>query len=117
MASYPAAFVTHGGLSRAPARALLHGRLPDTIALRQSKMAFSPTYDAMLQAHAAQAIERLADQRAAGAGEWLDLAWLERALRVAGQGVRLSTDAAFRLQCTAMAAEFFRWWRDTARQA
>jgi asparagine synthase (glutamine-hydrolysing) len=93
-------------------RAILRGRLPDAIALRQCKMPFSPTYLGMLADQAAAARERIPPQRAAGAGEWLDLDWLDRALtRVASQP-SLAHTQPFTVQSTAIAAEFFRWWSE-----
>jgi asparagine synthase (glutamine-hydrolysing) len=75
-------------------------------------MPFSPTYLGMLADQAAAARERIPSQRAAGAGEWLDLDWLDRALtRVASQP-SLARTQPFTVQGTAIAAEFFRWWRD-----
>lgn len=112
VAGFPAVFTVHDGASRAMIRALLRNRLPDRIAHRQCKMAFSPSFQPMLRQQAADARERIAAQAAAGAADWLDLAWLDRALERAARGARLTPGQAFRAQGTAIAAEFFRWWRD-----
>lgn len=110
-AGYPASFVLRDGMSRAPVRALLRGRLPDVIARRTSKMAFSPTHDHMLRTQAGEELDRLADQRAAGADEWLDMDWLERSLIQVRDAADTRRIDRFKLQATAGAAEFFRWWR------
>ena len=112
VASFPAGFAVHDGAPRAMIRALLRGRVPDRIALRECKMAFSPTFEPMLRQQAGAARERIAAQREAGAGDWLDLAWLDETLGRVTTSYSLNADQAFRVQSTAIAAEFFRWWRD-----
>jgi asparagine synthase (glutamine-hydrolysing) len=115
-ASLPANLARHDGVPRAIARAILQGRLPERIVSRTSKMPFSPTYPILLATHANTARERLVAQREAGAGQWLDLGWLDLALaRVAGGAPSVTADL-FRIQATATAAEFFRWWRDQANK-
>lgn len=114
-AAWPAGFAVHDGAPRAIVRALLRGHVPDRIAARQSKMAFSPTYAIMLREQAHRARARLDAQRKAGAGDWLDLDWLEKMLGRTATGAPLSAGDAFRVQGTAAAAEFFRWWHDQAR--
>lgn len=110
----PTGFISNDGASRAIARAILQGRLPERIVSRTSKMPFSPTYPILLATHANTARERLVAQREAGAGQWLDLGWLDLALaRVAGGAPSDAADL-FRIQATATAAEFIRWWRDQA---
>lgn len=111
-ASLPAEYANHRGVPRAIGRAILRDRLPDRIVSRTTKMPFSPTYPLLLATHAEIARERLAAQRAAGADEWLDLDWLDRALGDLALGRAAPTTRLFRIQATAMAAEFFRWWRD-----
>ncbi|QQQ18557.1 hypothetical protein JIP62_14935 [Brevundimonas vitis] len=111
-ASLPAEFARHNGVPRAIGRAILRGRLPDTIVSRTSKMAFSPTYPLLLQTQAPTARERLRAQREAGAGEWLDLEWLDQALADLANGRPFNTPMLFRIQATANAAQFFGWWRD-----
>jgi asparagine synthase (glutamine-hydrolysing) len=109
---FPARFLRHGGLDRAPARALLKGRLPDSIRLRTRGLPFSPDYDDRLRAQAPMALDRIPAFRAAGVDEWLDLDWLAEALaRVHIHGPRTLTEA-FELQLTACAAEFLTWRRD-----
>ncbi len=105
-ASWPATFLDEGGLDRAMARNLLKGRLPDSIRLRPKGMAFSPDYHQRLHRQAGDAVQRLPVWRAAGADEWLDLQWLQ---------ISLSDPAnadPFKLQVTAIAAEFLVWWRE-----
>lgn len=111
VAALPASFATKDGAPRAMARALLRGHVPDRIALRQCKMAFSPTYQIMLRAHAPAARARIAAQHDADAGDWLDLDWLDRSLAAVAAGATLTLRQSFRVQGTAIAAEFFRWWR------
>lgn len=115
MAGLPAIHVAHDGIERAPIRALMRGRLPDRIVDRETKRPFSPTYYQMLAAHAPAAIARIPAQRAAGAGEWLDLDWLERTLTLAHGRAALSHQTFWRLQATALAAEFFSWWQSEVR--
>jgi asparagine synthase (glutamine-hydrolysing) len=111
MSSLPAGFVRHEGSDRAPIRALTRGGLPDAVVMRPKGMAFSPSYHIMLRAQADAAIGRLHDQRLAGAGEWLDLDWLELMLRRVRDGAAFNTQTLVRVQGTAYAAEFFRWWQ------
>lgn len=112
VAGFPAGFTVHDGAPRAMIRALLRNRLPDRIAERQCKMAFSPSFQPMLRQQAADARDRIAAQADAGAADWLDLAWLDKTLERAARGAMLTPDQAFRAQGTAIAAEFFRWWRE-----
>ncbi len=112
--SLPTEFISHAGVSRAIARAILQGRLPEQIVSRASKMPFSPTYPMLLATHANAARERLAAQREAGAAQWLDLDWLDQALSETANNRVSATTELFRIQSTAIAAEFFRWWRDQA---
>nr|WP_299856594.1 asparagine synthase-related protein [Sphingomonas bacterium] len=115
MSSFPAGFVRHGGIDRAPARALMHGHLPEAVVTRPKGTAFSPTYHLMLRAQADAAIARLPDQEQAGAGEWLDLAWLKVMLASVRDGARFNTQTLVRIQGSAYAAEFFRWWARVVR--
>jgi asparagine synthase (glutamine-hydrolysing) len=99
---------------RAPARALLKGRLPDSIRLRPKGMPFSPDYYDRLRAQAPQALDRIPAFRAAGVEEWLDLDWLAQGLiRVHSRGAR-DVPEAFQIQLTAHVAEFLTWRRDAA---
>jgi asparagine synthase (glutamine-hydrolysing) len=108
----PTGFISNDGVPRAIGRAVLRGRLPDRIVSRTSKMPFSPTYATLLMTHANIARERLVVQREAGAAEWLDLDWLDQALASVAGGKAFTTTELFGIQATAVAAEFFRWWRD-----
>lgn len=114
VSTFPAAFTRHDGIARAMVRALLKDRLPDSIVYRQCKMPFSPTHPQRMKDQAPAARARIGAQRAAGAGEWLDLDWLDRALCQVASGTAVSADRAYRTQSTALAAEFFRWWSERA---
>lgn len=110
-ASFPARFAHHDGLDRAPARHIMIGRLPDSIRLRPKGPGFSPDYAERLRAQAGTALARLPVLRAGQIDDWLDLDWLERALRliaVRGQGARVDP---FETQLTAMVAEYLLWWQ------
>lgn len=117
MAGYPAEFLRHAGVDRAPIRALLAGRLPESVVTRPKGLAFSPTYTVMLRDQAGAAIARISEQRRAGAGEWLDLAWLERTLGRMQRGEHLPPQTVIRVQGTAYAAAFFDWWQQAVRRA
>lgn len=109
VAPMPAAFLEHGGLDRALARMLLKERVPDAIRLRRAGKPFSPDYGRRVQAHAAAALGEVVRFRAAGAGEWLDLDWLEQALDgLSKRQTALQADA-YEAQATAVAAAFFAW--------
>jgi asparagine synthase (glutamine-hydrolysing) len=107
-ASFPAEFFNHGGDTRALARAMLRGRVPEFVRTRRSSLPFSPDYRRRLKEQAQQASLRLDAFRQAGAGEWIDLDWLGKALRAiggAGENEFLEAQA----QLTSAAAEFFCW--------
>lgn len=111
-AGMPVGFLTQGGLTRAPGRTLLAGKVPEHIRLRRDLVPFSPDYADRLRRDAPRARDRLAGYAAADVGEWLDLAWLDAALaKVAGGGDR-SVDVS-QVQVTALAAAFLADW--TAR--
>ncbi len=112
-AAMPAGFTFRDGLSRAFARAMLKDRLPDSIRLRTDRVPFSPDYVTRLQQFAPTIQERLAVFYEAGAGEWLDIAWLAEAARQAA-GRKMSIPQQFQLQVTALAAEFFVGWGQMA---
>ena len=78
---FPTSFSNYGGMTRAPARALLAGKLPDSIRLRRSGMPFCPDFYPRLAREAPEARARLPLFRRAGISDWLDLDWLERAPR------------------------------------
>lgn len=114
-AGFPAHFLERDGYSRAPARAMMAGRIPDAVRLRRDAMPFSPDYMLRLKVEAPAASARLADFRKAGVDDWLDLDWLEASLaRFADRGPSSISDA-FEVQLTAMTAEFLLWWRNGAR--
>ncbi|HVR91338.1 MAG TPA: asparagine synthase-related protein [Novosphingobium sp.] len=111
-ASFPASFLEHCGLDRAPVRLMLSGRLPEAIRLQPKGIGFSPDYDLRLKRHAPAARQRLAVFRKAQIDEWLDLAWLDATLgRIAVHGPQDVIEAQS-AQLTAMAAEFLLWWRE-----
>lgn len=110
-AGFPAQFLVHDGLNRAPARAMMAGQLPEAIRLRRTTGAFSPDYMTRIRSQAPAALERLSVFRKAGAEDWIDLVWLEQALQQVGARGPQSIPEAFEVQLTAMAAEFLVWWR------
>lgn len=110
-AGFPAAFLFHGGLNRAPARHLLAGRLPDSVRLRRSGAPASPDHMARLRRQAPAARERIAAFRHAELDDWIDLDWLDAALaRVGANGPRDFAES-YEVQLTAITAEFLLWWR------
>jgi asparagine synthase (glutamine-hydrolysing) len=110
MAAFPAEYVAHGGMDRAPIRALLAGRVPERVAMRETKQPFAPTYFALLAAQAPNARTLIPAQRLAGADEWLDLDWLDQQLEAAIGGATLSRETWSQVHCTVLLAEFIRWW-------
>lgn len=110
-AAMPASFMCHGGMRRALARTLLKDQLPDSVRLRESGRPFSPDFMQRLRTQAPLALARMDLFRAAGAGEWLDLPWLAEALARAGKRGPANIQEAFEVQVTAIAAEFFVWWK------
>jgi len=110
-ATMPAAFTEQEGQSRALARALLRGRVPEEIRTRRSGLPHAPDHLPRLKRQAATLPDRIARYRAEGAGDVVDLDWLHaNALRVAEHGARSYNDM-FELQLTAMLAEFLSGWR------
>lgn len=110
-AGFPARFLVHDGLDRAPVRHMLAGHLPDSVRLRRSGGAASPDHMLRLQRQAEAARARIATFRKAEVQEWLDLDWLDQALaRVAERGPANFTEA-YEVQLTAITAEFLTWWR------
>ena len=110
-AAMPARYLHHGGANRALARAMLKDRLPDSVRLRRSGCPISPDHALRLRRQAQQPLERMELYRAAGAGEWLDLEWLEGALASMARHGAADDRAANLAQMTAIAAEFFVWWK------
>lgn len=112
-ASAPLKLLQNIGHDRGAARTILLDRLPDAIRLRRSGLPADPGHMRRLQHFAGPTRARLPAFRKAEADEWLDLEWLDMALaRIAAQGPSNVADAN-RVQLTAMAAEFFCWWRHT----
>jgi asparagine synthase (glutamine-hydrolysing) len=113
---FPASFSNHGGMTRAPARALLAGKLPDSIRLRPSGMPFCPDFYPRLTREAPEARARLLILRRAGIGEWLDLDWLDQRLAQLESSWRPQIAEAFQIQLTANVAEFLLAWYDGASE-
>jgi asparagine synthase (glutamine-hydrolysing) len=111
VATMPHVFHVTRAQNRRLGRAVLERCIPDHIRLRRSGMPFSPDYEARLRLHAAPAIGRITDFRLAGADEWIDLDWLHGALSRIGRGEITSPRERLQAQLTAMAGEFFVWWR------
>jgi len=112
VATMPAAYMEHGGLTRAPARLLLKDRLPDRIRLRLDGKPFSPDYMDRLRAHASTTLGHLEEFSAAGAGDWIDLKWLEAGLMRLSNQASITAQEATAVQSTAVAAAYFKWWAD-----
>lgn len=109
-AGMPYSFIDHAGVTRAPARALLSGMVPESVRLRQRGLPFSPDYHDRIHAQAGRARTRIPGFVAAGAGEWLDLAWLDTALGAIAGGADVSLDTIYEVQTTATAAAFIADW-------
>lgn len=110
-AGFPADYLVHGGLDRAPARFMAAGMLPDSIRLRRTFAPGSPDYMVRIQREAPAALARLVLFRRAGCDDWFDLDWLETALGAIARNGAGSVAEAFEAQLTAMAAEYLVWWR------
>lgn len=109
-AGMPYSFIDHAGVTRAPARALLSGMVPESVRLRRRGLPFSPDYRDRIRAQAGRARTRIPGFVAAGAGEWLDLAWLDTALGAIAGGADVSLDTIHEVQTTATAAAFVADW-------
>lgn len=105
----PSAFRLHAGRTRALSRALLHGRVPDTVSLRTSKLPFAPDLPLRVQRGAADALRRIALFEDAGVGGWIDLGWLREALSRAALGRVTQPQDVYSLRATAVTAEFLFW--------
>ncbi|MEO8374514.1 MAG: asparagine synthase-related protein [Sphingomonas bacterium] len=112
VATMPAAYMEHGGLTRAPARLLLKDRLPDGIRLRRDGKPFSPDFMDRLRTYALPTIKYIDDFSAAGAGEWIDLEWLRNRLTTISNQADIAVQEAAEVQSTAVAAAYFKWWAD-----
>jgi len=109
VAGMPAAYMEQGGLTRAPARLLLKGRLPDSIRLRVDGKPFSPDFMDRIRTHALPTIEHVEEFAAAGAGDWIDLAWLKHRLTSISTQASITAQEAAEVQSTAVAAAYFKW--------
>ncbi len=108
-ACLPARLTEVGGLSRAFARSMLRRRLPQ-ISARTDKPPFAPDFYARLEREAPVALARIGLHRRHGAGDWIDLDWLERELTALASGGRKPALLMMEIHNTAVAAEFFVWW-------
>lgn len=115
-ASLPAGFTRHAGLDRAIARSLMAGQLPDSIVFRRTGMPYSPSYRSMLTSQAGAARDRIATFRQADLDQWVDLDWLDTTLWQIQRSRAMPFDTLFRLQQTALFAEFLLWWTVEQRQ-
>jgi asparagine synthase (glutamine-hydrolysing) len=111
-AGFPLKMLINGGHDRGMARALLAGRLPDSIRLRRRGMPASPDHMLRLQRQAGSARQRIAYFRKADINDWLDLDWLDSALQAVAARGPANVHEANEVQLTAMAAEFLLWWRN-----
>jgi asparagine synthase (glutamine-hydrolysing) len=108
-ATMPAGYLQRGGLDRAPARMMLKGRLPDSVRLRRTGGPFSPDFLVRAQRQALPTIDRIAAFRATEANDWLDLAWLERELRLLSVPGAATYERVHQVQATTGAASYFEW--------
>lgn len=111
-AGFPLKMLINGGHDRGMARALLAGRLPDSIRLRRRGMPASPDHMLRLQRQAGSARQRIAYFRKADIDDWLDLDWLDSALQAVAARGPANVNEANEVQLTVMAAEFLLWWRN-----
>lgn len=116
VAGMPAHFLVNRERNRILGRAVLSGFISDDIRLRRSGIPFSPDYEARLATHAGKARARIDAFQDHGAGDWLDLQWLDQSLKQLSDGEPMSPTEKLKTQLTAMAAEFFLWWEDIAQQ-
>ena len=108
-ASFPTEFFQHEGQTRAIARAILRGKIPEEVRVRRRGMAFSPDYELRLHKQAAEARKRLPVFYSAGVDRWIDLRWLEKTLLAAERNPKMPYWELMGLQSTVCAAEFFAW--------
>ena len=109
-ASFPYRFITHGGTIRAPARALLAGKVPDDVRLRRHGRPFSPDYMIRIRQQALMARRHLMDYRRAGIDQWLDLRWLDGSLQRIAERPNKPLEFIFRVQMTSTVAGFLLHW-------
>jgi asparagine synthase (glutamine-hydrolysing) len=109
-AQLPVRFLRHEGLTRPIARALLKGRVPDSVRLRTQGRPFSPDYVRSLKAQARGVQARFAVFRESGASRWIDLAWLNAGLeRLADSEGETDYKLYYAVHGTALFAEFLVW--------
>ncbi len=111
-AGFPAAFLTHGGMTRSVARHMLRGHLPDSVRLRTSGLPASPDHLDRLRWQAPAARARIATFRKAGIDDWIDLDWLESALWDVEANGLASYAQGNDVQLTTVAAEYLLSWLD-----
>lgn len=108
-AGMPKGFSHQLGVTRSLARAMLKGRVPNSVRMRSRGMPFSPDYQIRLVRQAKDAQARLAVFDEAGLDKWIDLKWLANQLQRAVSGAQRTTPEQFALQNTAMTGEFLLW--------
>ncbi len=109
-AGMPGRFLVEAGMTRAPARAMLAGKIPDAVRLRPHGLAFSPDYMMRIRGQAMAARASIAAYRRAGVDEWIDLDWLDAALVRMAARRDAPMGAVFQVQSTATAAAFLYYW-------
>jgi len=109
VATMPASYMEREGLNRAPARLMLAGRLPDLVRLRRRGGPISPDFLVRAERQALATAPRLDDFRAQGAGQWLDLDWVETQLRALAEPGTASYDRVYKVQTTIVAAAYLEW--------
>lgn len=109
VATMPASYMEREGLNRAPARLMLADRLPDLVRLRRRGAPFSPDFLVRAERQALATVPRLDDFRAQGAGEWIDLDWLEGQLNMLARPGVATYDRVHSVQGTAVAAAYLEW--------
>ena len=109
-AQIPAGFLQHGGQTRSLARAMLKGRVPDSVRLRSRGRPFSPDYTLRFKTQATEVAERTPIFRASGVGRWVDLDWLDQVVSsVARSNRNPEYGTLYTIQGTALLAEFLLW--------
>jgi asparagine synthase (glutamine-hydrolysing) len=106
-AALPAAFTQDGPYARALVRRMIKPHLPEEISLRTCKRPFSPEHDYLLRQQAER--RRQAIKAMDVSCDWLDLAWLDRALGQISDGKNDFTTGRV-AQSTSCALAFFDWW-------
>jgi asparagine synthase (glutamine-hydrolysing) len=110
-AAIPARFVDWQDGTRAVARAMLVGKVPEAIRLRPGGLPISPDYRLRMGREIASLQARLPGWRESGVAATIDLDWLEAAARARAVAADASPVADMRLGATAHAAGFIAGWR------